>query len=272
MAHPVFQTNEADLAGEAHMRRAARAKIHPRHLHDAHRHRELLFLTERHRRKLFLRRPADVYGKIFPHVLIHKPLEPHELRRVKLAVKVDRRAVLVHVKAHVPAAPKRMRMAGHQMLGRMDLHARKPRLPVQLAGHFRTGDKRGVAEVEDLAPLLARIRHARAAERADIAALSAALGEEGRAIQRHGKETAALFAREDARGEFPQMRVGVKQLFGHGIQNLKRFRPVTPSLKRSTVPSITWMTISHVALTRAAFRCPPTTAPDSFAALICRWL
>ena len=24
--------------------------------------------------------------------------------------------------------------------------------------------------------------------------------------------------------------------------------------------------------TRAALRCPPTTAPDSFAALMCRWL
>ena len=163
-------------------------------------------------------------------------------------------------------------MAGHQMLGRVDLHARKARFPVQLAGHFRAGDERGIAEMEDLALLLARIRHTHAAERTGIAALSAALREEGGAVERYGKAAAALFAREDARGEFPQMRVGVKQLFGHGIQNLKRFRPVTPSLKRSTVPSITWMTISHVALTRAAFRCPPTTAPDSFAALICRWL
>ena len=94
-------------------------------------------------------------------------------------------------------------MAGHQMLGRMDLHAREARFPVQLAGHFRAGDERGIAEMEDLALLLARIRHTHAAERTGIAALSAALREEGGAVERYGKAAAALFAREDARGEFP---------------------------------------------------------------------
>ena len=141
-----------------------------------------------------------------------------EVRRVDLAVKVDRRAVLVHVEADVLAAPERVRMAGHQMLGRVDLHAREARFPVKLARHFRAGDERSVTEMDDLALFLARIRHAHAAERAGIAALSAALREEGGAVERYGKAAAALFAREDARGEFSHMRVGVKQLFGHGIR------------------------------------------------------
>ena len=72
--------------------------------------------------------------------------------------------------------------------------------------------------MDDLTLFLARIRHAHAAERAGIAALSAALGKEGGAVERHGVKSAALFAREDARGEFSHMRVGVKQLFGHGIR------------------------------------------------------
>ena len=200
------------------MRCAARAKIHPRHLHDAHRHRERLFLPERHRRKLFLRWPEDVYRKVFPHILVCKTLEPQKLLRVNLAVKVDRRAVLVHMEADVLAAPERVRMAGHQMLGRVDLHAREARFPVKLARHFRADGERSAAEMDDLALFLARIRHAHAAERAGIAALSAALREEGGAVERYGKAAAALFAREDARGEFSHMRVGVKQLFGHGIR------------------------------------------------------
>ena len=50
------------------------------------------------------------------------------------------------------------------------------------------------------------------------AALPAALRETHGPVERHGIAPAALFAREDARGEFSHMRVGVKQLFGHGIR------------------------------------------------------
>ena len=62
------------------------------------------------------------------------------------------------------------------------------------------------------------VGHLRGAQRAQVTGLAAALREEGGAVERYGKAAAALFAREDARGEFSHMRVGVKQLFGHGIR------------------------------------------------------
>ena len=133
-------------------------------------------------------------GRFFHTSSFAKTLEPQKLLRVNLAV-VDRRAVLVHVEADVLAAPERVRMAGHQMLGRVDLHARKARFPVKLARHFRAGDERSIAEMDDLALFLARIRHAHAAERAGIAALSAAPQEEGGAVERYGVKSAAPFAR-----------------------------------------------------------------------------
>ncbi len=41
-----------------------------------------------------------------------------------------------------------------------------------------------------------------------------------------------------------------------GVQNLKRFRPISSENSRPTSPSMTSMTSSQVALTTAALRCP----------------
>ena len=195
VTHPVLQADETDLAGEAHMRRAARAPVNAWHLHDAHRHRERLFLPERHRRKLFLRWPEDVYRKVFPHVLVCKTLEPQKLLRVNLAVKVDRRAVLVHVEADVLAAPKRMRMAGHQVLGRVDLHTGKARFPVDGAVVGLARLQRLVYIMFDFPVFLVRVKNANAADHSAVAELAAALGEKRRAVERDLKSVFVLFAR-----------------------------------------------------------------------------
>ena len=165
-----------------------------------------------------------------------------------------------------------MRMTGDKMLGGVDLHPGKAHRPVDLAAHLLARNERRIAEMDDPVPLLAGVRHSDAAERAGVAALPAALREKHGPVERYGIAPAALFARENEGGKLPPVGIGIVELLGHGFQNLKRFSPVTASLKRSTVPSITVTIISHVALTRAALRCPPTTVPDSFAALICRWL
>ena len=55
--------------------------------------------------------------------------------------------------------------------------------------------------------------------------------------------------------------------------NFQRFSPVTSSSrKRSTVPSITRMNISHVPLTTALTRWPPKTVPSAFPAEQWMWV
>ena len=222
VALAVEDLDDADLPGAGDMRRAAGAAVDPRDLHDAHLTAQLLLRAVVERGELRLAGDPCADGEIAAHGLVGAKLDLRELVRAQLPGEVDGHAVGAHVEAHVVEAEAAMHEAGDDMLARVVLHAPQALLEVEAALDVLPDGQGRVAEVDDLAAALLRVQHARAPQRSGIGALAAALREEGRAVERHGKSLLRLLAGKHLRGENGQMAVRVIELFGHGLLLFKK--------------------------------------------------
>ena len=119
------------------------------------------------------------------------------------------------MEAYILTAPFAMGRAGHDVFSGVDLHPGETKRGVHAPFHDRADAQRSVTPVDDSPLPLVRVRHANTAEGAGIAALTAALGEKGRAVEYDLPAAFALAAFENAgvKGEPPG--IGIVEFFGH---------------------------------------------------------
>ena len=129
-----------------------------------------------------------------------------------VGVVVDRHAVGPHVKAYIVAVEALAEKARADMLARMLLHMVEAARPVDFALDARAGGQGTVAKMRDDAVLFVHRKHLRAAERAGIVRLAAALGVKGRFIEPDGAAALCLLAGEDGGRKGPHEWVFIIKL------------------------------------------------------------
>ena len=186
---------------------AAGTYIFAAEFHDPHRPGQLLLGAVFYIGKLFGRGVPGFHRDVPADDLIGSAFDLHQIFPGDRAIQIDGHQMAAHVKAHIMIAKLLIDLSHDQMLAGVLLHVVKTPLPVDGAGHFRTYFQRGIAQVEDVLPLLLYIQHIGASQDTQIALLTAAGGVEGSGIQRHCPAALYLFAAGDHRGKIFQMRI-----------------------------------------------------------------
>lgn len=114
--------------------------------------------------------------KIGPDGLVRGALQLLQSLLIHLAVKIDRHEVRAEVEADVLIAEARVDEAGDEMLTGVLLHEVQPPRPVDLARHVCTDRQSRRAAVQHRLAAQESLRDVRAAERARVAGLAAAVG------------------------------------------------------------------------------------------------
>src|SRR4051812_27980920 len=125
------------------------------------------------------------------------------------------------------------------MLAVVLLHVVEATLPVDPSFHVGSGGERAIEEVEDFSARLLHVDDLDPAQRSSIGRLAATLGVEGTAIEERRRLAVSLGARDDARGEVRQIRVGEIEALCHGARILSgafQFRAVAGAGAASLIP------------------------------------
>ena len=188
-----------DLAGAPHVRRAAGARVAALDRHNADRRGEpLRMLSKRNALQVLfgfidLRRDRRVFGG----EAVGKVLDRGDVLVPDRFVQIERRITQRAVEAHVLCAEQVPCAVGEQMLAGVLLHDIEPPRKVELAMHRGSRSNRAVGTVQKPFALLVHVQHLRVADRADVAGLTALVGEERALIEFHKIPVALRFAGED---------------------------------------------------------------------------
>ena len=215
VAHGIEYLYDTHLACAGEVGRTAGAAVDTLYLHDTHVPRQLQLAAVLHGGESGAVGEEGPHRDVRAHGLVRAALDVRELLCRQLAAEVYRHALLAHVEAHVVVAVEAVDYTGDDMLTGVVLHAPQTLFTVHAAAHGGAGDEGRGGAVPDDAVTLMRVRDAHGAYIARVRALSAALGEEGRAVKGGEKTVSPRLAGRHHRLKFKKMAVEIIKLFGH---------------------------------------------------------
>ena len=192
-----------------HVCAAAGAGIHALDADDAHIPVDLLFAAVFDVCQRLAVGHERLHRLIAPDGLIRQQLHAADVLLGQRAVKIHGHGLRADVKTHVIIPEKAVHQSGKHVLAAVLLHHVQPARRVHMAAHLAADCQRRADQVLHLAVNVVRVEHLHAAQCAVIRALSAALREKRRLIQRDDIAVFPLHAGFDHGGKVQHIHIFV---------------------------------------------------------------